>query len=163
MKSFCDTVEWIVRIGLAISFCAFIVAIVAQVASRNTGWFAIPASGEISNFFFVWSVFLGSSLAVRRNSHYIIDILMIANPVLDRAVAVAAGLATGGFIAFVMVCLGLEFALFSADRTFQYADVSVFWRNVALPVSGALSLVFLAERALAPFGAETRKDEPDGR
>lgn len=110
---------------------------------------------EIARLCLEWLVFLGAALAVRRNEHFIIDVVpsryeaKVARPL---QVVILVFLA----IAAVAIFLGgLAFAETGASRTSTTSGIQLVWAFSAVPVAAVITLVFIAELALRTFRGES--------
>lgn len=97
---------------------------------------------EVARLCFVWMIFLGSAVAVRRGAHFRLHLL------IDRLGANARRrvdlLVTLIVIAFAVVLLagGLAIAPLARRQVTDALEVSMLWFYGALPVGGALMIVF---------------------
>ena len=97
---------------------------------------------EVARLCFVWMIFLGAAVAVRRRAHFRLHLL------IDRFGAVARRrvdlLVTVIVIAFAVVLVGGGVATLPLARR-QVTDaleISMLWFYGALPVGGALMILF---------------------
>ena len=97
---------------------------------------------EVARLCFVWIIFLGAAVAVRRRLHFRMHL------VIDRfgpgARQVAERLATLALIAFgaVLVAGGIRIAPLAHRQVTDALEISQLWFFGALPVGGALMIVF---------------------
>jgi TRAP-type transport system small permease protein len=57
-----------------LSLSTFIVAIMIQIITRHLG-IAVIWTEEVANYSFIWSVFMGASVAVNKKDHFSFDLL----------------------------------------------------------------------------------------
>ena len=69
MKTICDWLEKILWFAAAVCLAVFSILTFTQVVSRGIGH-PIVWTEEIARFSFIYMVFLGSAVGVRRGSHY---------------------------------------------------------------------------------------------
>ena len=97
---------------------------------------------EVARLCFVWMIFLGAAVAVRRGAHFRLHLL------IDRFGASARRradlLVTLIVIAFaaVLVAGGIAIASLARRQVTDSLELSMLWFYSALPVGGALMIVF---------------------
>ena len=97
---------------------------------------------EVARLCFVWTVFLGAAVAVRRGAHFRLHLL------IDRLGATARRradlLVTLVVIAFAAVLLagGIAIAPLAQRQVTDALEISMLWFYGALPVGGALMILF---------------------
>ena len=97
---------------------------------------------EVARLCFVWMIFLGAAVAVRRGGHFRLHLL------IDRFGASARRradlLVTLIVIAFaaVLVAGGIAIASLARRQVTDSLELSMLWFYSALPVGGALMIVF---------------------
>jgi TRAP-type C4-dicarboxylate transport system permease small subunit len=97
---------------------------------------------EVARLCFVWMIFLGAALAVRRGGHFRLHL------VIDRLSATARRrvdiIVTLIVIAFAAVLLagGIAIAPLARRQVTDSLEISMLWFYGALPVGGALMIVF---------------------
>lgn len=110
---------------------------------------------EIARLSLEWLVFLGAALALRRNEHFVIDVIprrfeeRFLKPiqlVILLLVAVAAG---------AIVLGGLAFAQTGVDRVSTTSGIQLVWAFSSMPVAGLLMLFFIAELGVRTFRGES--------
>jgi TRAP-type transport system small permease protein len=97
---------------------------------------------EIARACFVWMVFLGAAVGVKRGSHFGLHLLVDAlPPAARRLAAVVTPLVIIGFSA-VLVVQGLAFLEIGRYQQLPVMGVSKAWVYAAMPVGGALMIVY---------------------
>jgi len=97
---------------------------------------------EVARLCFVWMIFLGAAVAVRRRAHFRLHLL------IDRFGAVARRrvdlLVTVIVIAFavVLVAGGIATLPLARRQVTDALEISMLWFYGALPVGGALMILF---------------------
>ncbi len=144
----CDALEHVLRFAGGAIFLAFMATVVFQVVFRN--FFRANAfiwTTELATFLFVWSVFLGSAVAVRHHRHYALEVFprrWTRAQGLMRWTSLA-GVAIGAAVFFEA---GIAFLDVAGRRVAIQLGLSQVWFYLAIPVSAAAMLVFVAERLL---------------
>ena len=109
-------------------------------ASRTIGQPLIWAV-DLAQLFFAWSAVLGADLALKRNRHIEIDILVRYFPASVRrllAIAFLVGIST--FLA-ALVWLGTNLTLLNLERELGDAGISYGWVTAAIPAGALLMLI----------------------
>jgi TRAP-type transport system small permease protein len=97
---------------------------------------------EVARLCFVWMVFLGAAVAVRRGAHFRLHLLIDRfGPRLRRATDVAVGLLVLVF-GVVLVAGGIAMYPVARRQVTDSLELSMLWFHGALPVGGALMIVF---------------------
>jgi TRAP-type transport system small permease protein len=110
---------------------------------------------EIARLSLEWLVFLGAALALRRNEHFVIDLIpgrfdeRFRKPI---QLVILAFVAVG---AVVLILGGLAFAETGAGRTSTTSGISLVWAFSAIPVSGLIMLFFVVELAVRTLKGES--------
>lgn len=136
---FCDHVTSIVEAVLALGFLALIVTVSFQVLGRT--FFSLPSvwTIDLAQLLFTWLIFLGSAVALRRNVHYVVDVL----PPL-RLFAILGVIGTA-VVVYVLVVPGWSLAMLRSSAVIPTLRLSMFWSFLALPASGALMALYTLE------------------
>jgi TRAP-type C4-dicarboxylate transport system permease small subunit len=132
---------WLMALAIAI----LIIPVTLQIVSRYTA--LIPSwiwTEELSRFLFIWMVMLGSMIAVREGTHFVVDVLppLPARP--NAALQVVSDLGVLVF-ALVFTWYGVEFVKFGWNQTSELADLPMVYIFAAWPVAGITWIVFLGE------------------
>src|SRR5438552_943707 len=121
-----------------------IVPVTLQVISRYTA--LIPAwiwTEELSRFLFIWMIMLGSMIAVREGTHFVVDVW----PQIPQRAAAFLQIVSNFFVlvfAVVFAWWGVEFVRFGWDQTSELADLPMAFIFTAWPVAGITWALFLA-------------------
>ena len=97
---------------------------------------------EVARLCFIWIIFLGAAVAVRRGMHFRMRLLV--DRLGPRAMGVADQVASATVVAFGGILLAGGYAIMPIARR-QVTDaleISMLWFYAALPVGGALMIVF---------------------
>ncbi|MEM9840773.1 MAG: TRAP transporter small permease [Pseudomonadota bacterium] len=114
-----------------------------QVFNRYVLGSSLVWSEELGRFLFIWSVWIGCSLAMRSDRHLRVTALAeFSGPGIRRALDIFAQIATLVFCGFGVVW-GVQMILFLM-RTGQQApalEVPIYWVYLALPLGLALMAI----------------------
>lgn len=116
----------------------------AQIISRFVIQSPIPWTEALLTYMFVWTCFLGASLAVEQNAHFGVEIFVVMLPKpLQRWIEIAVYLLVVVFAVLMMV-KGMLFVEGNSDQMMAAMPFSMIWPYLSIPVSG----LFIAIHAL---------------
>lgn len=131
-------VEW-VCLGL---MSALVVDVFLGVFSRYVLHATFQWYDEVARLCFVWMVFLGAATAVRRGAHFRLHLLIDRfGRGARRATDLVVGLLVTGFGA-VLVAGGIALWPVARRQVSDSLELSMVWFYGALPVGGALMILF---------------------
>ncbi len=131
---------------LAIAVGILVIPVSLQVFSRFTA--LIPHyiwTEEMARFLLVWMIMLGAMLGVREGNHFVVDVWPDLPPRAQAALDLFGNLCVGIF-AGVLLVWGWEFTDFAWYRISELAELPLWTIHIAWPVSGAVWLLFVAQR-----------------
>ena len=131
-------VEWLCLVLMAVLACDLMLGVFSRyVLLRTFTWY-----DEIARACFVWVVFLGAAVGVKRGAHFGLHMLV---DMLPRYARRLAGFVTPVVImAFsaVLVVQGLAFMEFGRFQQLPVMGISKVWIYAAMPVGGALMILY---------------------
>ena len=151
-KLLASGVEWVCLILMA----ALSVDLMLGVFSRYVLASTFTWYDEIARACFVWVVFLGAAVGVKRGAHFRLHMLVDRFPPgLQRAAGVFGRLVV---IAFSLALIQQGWAFVELGRAQQtpVLGLSKAWIYSAMPVGGALMILY----SLAPLGRALRERGP---
>jgi len=116
---------------------------------------------DVSNFTFLWAVFLGAAAASKRHQHIVVDtiVLLLPKP-LQRAIAVLTSLIVAGMLAAIAV-FGVQYMLTQQGVTTEALEIPMVWWALAVPVSSALACGYVLRDALGHLRASPSSPGPE--
>jgi C4-dicarboxylate transporter DctQ subunit len=121
--------------------------VLAQVLLRYAIRTSVPAVEEIVSISFIYTIFLGAAVGMKRAEHLNIDALVHrVSPRAQRALALLAAAGTALFLAFV-VKEGVAFVLDSYTQNTTYLNLPMSYAYAAIPGSAVLMLYHLGKRS----------------
>jgi TRAP-type C4-dicarboxylate transport system permease small subunit len=97
---------------------------------------------EVARLCFVWMVFLGAAVAVRRGGHFRLHLLVDRlGPRLRRVTDLVVALLVVGF-GGVLVAGGVAMYPVARRQVTDSLELSMLWFYGALPIGGALMILF---------------------
>lgn len=148
--SWCDRAEGALLQMVAVLLASILLSVTAQVLSRMVGVAFLVWTDEVIRIAVVWLTFLGSAVGIRRNAHFVIDLLVGALP--PRAARAAERGIWGAVtvVVLILVWTGWQLSEIALDRVYPITRVRQAWAFAAVPIGGVLMLLFLVEQLVAP-------------
>jgi TRAP-type C4-dicarboxylate transport system permease small subunit len=137
--------EWV----LAPIVAFFTLVLVISVFSRYVFQLPIVTSIEMTRIAFVWAMFLGAAIGLKRGAH--VRVVAFVS-LLPKAVSgLTPAIVHGSFLIFavLMVWHGWSLTNRMFSTTFPTLGISQGWLYLALPVAGALMCLHAAAALLA--------------
>ena len=141
LKRFVDSgVEWLCILLLAAISIDLLLGVFSRyVLERTFVWY-----DEVARACFMWLVFLGAAVAVRRGAHFGLDVLVgMLPPPLKRAARLLTPLTVVVFSG-ALIWLGWDLMRHGATQTTAVMGMPVSWIYAAMPVGGALMAYYAA-------------------
>jgi len=149
---------------LAACVVVLCVGVFMQVLLRYAIRVSFPAIEEIVSISFIYTIFLGAAVGMKRMEHLNIDFLLKrVPPGLQNLLRLVVTAGTALFLFFV-VWEGIGFVRDSYTQTTTYLNLPISYSYAAIPGSGLIMLYYLAKRtcvSLRSGGASAT--EPEGR
>lgn len=124
---------------------ALLVPVAIQVFARLVPSVQAPLwTEEAARYLLVWTIMAGSLLAVRRGSHFCVDLLPQLPPAGERALVRVAAAVTGAFGLFCLA-YGIDFVAYGWEQTSEVSDWPMWIVFSAWPVAGAAWALFSLE------------------
>lgn len=157
MNSFTRAMEAIEHLEVwlcQILVIVLIAVVFLQVLARFVFHWEVLWTLEAAIFCFVWTVMLGSSIAVRRGVHYTIDIFPRNHPFI--AFMGYAGILT---LALVFAWYGTVFAVAEWKRFSHPSMIRITFFVSCIPLMGITSALFILEKIWQDFRAASKKEK----
>src|SRR5947199_7278902 len=122
MKRIIDGYHKLLTWLMVATVAILIIPVTLQIVSRYTA--LIPAwiwTEELSRFLFIWMVMLGSMIAVREGTHFIVDVVPDLPPRPSAALQIVANTCVLA-MAVVFVWWGIQFVRFGWNQTSELAE-----------------------------------------
>lgn len=118
----------------------------------------ISWSEEMLTYSFVWSSFLGASLAIESMAHFNVDVFIRRFPPQVSKVMLYLVWTIMLWFSVFLVYKGAYLTKVNAIQTMDVLPMSMMWAYAALPVSAAFMFVHILEKLLhASFLPETQE------
>jgi TRAP-type C4-dicarboxylate transport system permease small subunit len=114
-----------------------------QVLLRFVFKYPLPWTEEVSRIAFVYSIFVGATIAVREKSHLNIDVILVLLPKgIARAITLLGSVLVGIFLGFV-TWEGIAFVRATGVQMTPVMQVPFRHLYLVVPISGVLMLLYL--------------------
>jgi TRAP-type C4-dicarboxylate transport system permease small subunit len=145
-EKICAAINLVAETLVGTLMAAMIVDIFVQVVFRYGLESSLSWSEELARYLFVWVIFVGTSVAVRRGQHIALTAITEALPELLRCFAAALTLVA--FIVFLLVLTWASIPLIANARSTisSELEVPIAWVYVAAPIGSLLSVLHLVNR-----------------
>ncbi len=123
---------------------SFFVFVTLDVAARTLETPVIWAQ-EVAVFSYIWAVLTGSGIALRKGTHFRIDLLLNMFPRgLQNFLNIVASLLIAVF-AWLMIGPGLQFAMMGIKRVSNPSGIPLIYPSIAFPICGVFFAYYLLE------------------
>ena len=131
-------VEWICLVLMAVLAIDLMLGVFSRyVLFRTFTWY-----DEIARLCFVWVVFLGAAVGVKRGAHFGLHLLTDRLPEQPRRVAILLTPVVVVAFGLVLIVQGWEFLQLGRFQSTPVMGLSKVWVYSAMPVGGALMALF---------------------
>jgi TRAP-type C4-dicarboxylate transport system permease small subunit len=114
-----------------------------QVLSRFVFKYPLLWTEEVSRIAFVYSIFVGATIAVRENTHLNVDVLLVVLPKgMARVITVFGSVLVGIFLGFV-TWEGTALVRATGIQMTPVMQIPFRYLYLVIPASGALMLLYL--------------------
>jgi TRAP-type C4-dicarboxylate transport system permease small subunit len=143
LRRFSSAYYRLLCILLASMLAILIIPVTIQIFSRFTDF--IPHyiwTEEMARFLFVWTIMIGSIVAVRESAHFDVDLWPKMSPQRNALLRLFSRFCIL-IVAFVFLWMGVEFTEQALYRTSELADMPLWVIHAAWPVAGASWMLFI--------------------
>jgi TRAP-type C4-dicarboxylate transport system permease small subunit len=147
--------ERVEELAATLFFAATAALVFAGAVGRSIGS-PLIWSVDLAQLTFVWAAVLGADIALKRNQHIEIDILIRRFPQgVRRLLAIAWLVLIAAFLG-ALVWLGTQLTLLNLERELGDVGISYGWVTAAIPVGAFLMLITVLVRLVRGLmGRET--------
>jgi TRAP-type C4-dicarboxylate transport system permease small subunit len=128
---------------LALLLGVLTASVFLQVLARFVLHYPLPWTEEVTRLAFVYSIFVGATVAVREKAHINVDVFVSVLPAgVGRAVSLV-GTALVALFLVVMLWQGIAFIAATGVQMTPVLQIPFRYLYVVIPVSAALMLLYL--------------------
>jgi TRAP-type C4-dicarboxylate transport system permease small subunit len=142
--------------GLAMAFFALTAVLVFVGALTRTAGVPLIWAIDIAQASFAWAAVLGADIALRRNTHIEIDILVRLFPRAVRRMLAALWLVVIAVFLALLVYFGTSLTLLNLERPLGDVGISYGFVTSAIPVGALLMLATVLRRLWRGLRAQER-------
>lgn len=148
--------DTIVNVVMVVLLVTLVVSVAINVGGRFTGWWSVPAAGEIARFIFIWVIFLGAALAHLHNEHIAVSLLVERLPrSAQRVMVVLQELII--LVVVVALLLSARQVMAISPGSSPLLDVPLQLINFAVPFCAALMALITVYRIVVGLRAIARR------
>jgi TRAP-type C4-dicarboxylate transport system permease small subunit len=147
VKRFLEGYAWVLRKAMTLLLGLLVIPVTLQIVSRYTE--LIPRyiwTEEAARFFFIWMIMLGSTIAVREQTHFNVDVLPKPKTPQGKAVAVLIVDVSMLLMALIFVRYGWDFVMFGYTQTSELTGINMAFIFVGFLLAGLTWMAFIGER-----------------
>ncbi|MFI0472695.1 TRAP transporter small permease [Halomonas sp. HMF6819] len=144
MRLINDVLERVLTLIAGSLFAIFILTVLYQVFARSVLAISVSWTDEIAMSCFVWAVFLGAAVALRRRQHYVVDVFPSHFVVTQRALRLFGSIACLPVI-YVLVVNGNVLVDMGWHRRSVALGTPMSYVFAAMPVAGVAMFLFSIE------------------
>jgi TRAP-type C4-dicarboxylate transport system permease small subunit len=145
-------VEWLCLVLMAVLAFDLMLGVFSRYVLFSTfTWY-----DEIARACFVWVVFLGAAVGVKRGAHFGLHLLVDMLPESVRRLAAFVTPLVIITFSSVLVVQGLAFLEFGRFQQLPVMGISKIWIYAAMPVGGALMIIYSLQSLWRMVRSESR-------
>lgn len=144
MRAINDVLEKVLTFIAGSLFAAFILTVLYQVIARNYLKISVSWTDEVAMACFVWSVFIGAAIALRKRKHYVVDVFPSRYVMIQRSLRLFGSLACLPVI-YVLIVNGNVLVDMGWSRRSVSLGTPMAYIFAAMPVAGIAMLLFSIE------------------
>ena len=148
MKRISDGLEKIISVVLFFIMTVLVVITFLQVFSRFILHIPIAWSEEVIRMSFVWMISLGSAVAIKENSHLVMDMLTSAVSEKMRKVLRMIVLVLILGVSVILLVAGANYVVRSMGKTAVTMPIPSNCVYIAIPVSAVVMIFYTVEQAV---------------
>jgi|SRR5690625_285023 len=142
-----DFITRVVETLLWIGFLLLIITVALQVLARFVLHIPLIWAPDLAQLLFAWLIFLGAAVALRKNTHYTVDIIPYGKRSIDVPLEIIGFIVTAAVI-YLMFFHGITLTELRKSGVIQSLGISRMWAYASIPVSGALMALYAIEALL---------------
>jgi len=128
-----------------VMFIGMLVLSMLQVFCRYVLKISLSFTEELARFLFIWVTFLGTAMALKKNQHVCMELLLEQLPATARKVIELVGTITSAVIYLIMIWSGYVVVSKTMRQTSAALNLPMGLVYAVVPVCGILMLLFLLE------------------
>ncbi len=150
--SWCKRCETVLVSVVSLCIASVCLSVTIQIISRTIGVALLVWMDEVTRVAILWATFLGSAVGVRRNAHFVIDVLINNLPARIARSMRAVIRAVIFIVVLLLLWTGWQLAVIGLGRVYPISRISQTWGFASVPVGAMFMLLFLCEQYAARGG-----------
>ena len=155
LEALCERLNWVAEKLLILLVAVTVAAVTAQVIFRYGIEASLSWSEELSRYSFIWSIFIGTSVATRRNQHIVVDAFVKGMPgAAQRWLGIANVLICAAFFvlfAYVSILLVQN----AIPQKSASLEISIAWVYASAVLGAVLTVLHLVTALVQPAARQT--------
>ena len=128
---------------LALTLVVITLLVFANVVTRYVLMYSIIWSEEVARFAFIWLIFIGTAVAIKRKAHFQLSLFDLHEGSLAKRGTQALGMLAVLTLSIVLVSQGMTLVGSTMRQSSPNIGIPMGYAYAAIPLSGVLILVFL--------------------
>lgn len=145
IRFFLDGSEKALNLACIVTLAIMSVLAVIQVFARYVLGDSLAFSGELIRYLFVWNVFLGSTIVVRKNSHAAVELFINMLPGVMRKWAMIAVFAVSAAVFAILIVQGVQLVYRVYPHNSSAMRISMSYAYAAIPFSAVFMMIYTLE------------------
>lgn len=145
MEKFINLLERGQTVFITILLFSLVIAVFLQIFTRFVLLKPLMWTEEVARFCFIWLIFMGASINVRKRAHFALDLFSSKLSPRSRIYLSFLIQILVGIFAFSLLILGWIFFKVGINRISPTIDISMAYIYAAIPLAGIFMLIYIIE------------------
>ncbi len=145
VEKFIDRLEKGKTIFITVLLFLLLIVVFLQIFTRFVLLKPLMWTEEVARFCFVWLIFLGASINVRKKAHFSLDLFSSQLNSRSRALLSLIVHILVGIFGLCLLILGWTFFKVGINRISPTIDISMAYIYAVIPLSGIFILIYIIE------------------
>jgi TRAP-type C4-dicarboxylate transport system permease small subunit len=164
LKTFDRVLDWItttVKYVMLVQASTIFFIICLAVFTRYLLNYVPSWSEEVPRYLLVWISYMGAALAVKYKEHISLDFFFNMMPIRARQVGHIILNVLIGIVGVIMLVFGIGLVRQFGDDLMESIPVKNFWLYLAMPISGALMVLYVIQDTMKGILGLGEEKEPE--
>lgn len=145
MEKFINLLERGKTVFITILLFSLLIVVFLQIFTRFVLLKPLMWTEEVARFCFIWLIFMGASINVRKRAHFALDLFSSKLSPRSRIYLSFLIQILVGIFAFSLLILGWIFFKVGINRISPTIDISMAYIYAAIPLAGIFMLIYIIE------------------
>jgi len=151
LKKINNVIEYVLLKFLIIIMSILIISTFLQVFSRYVLKNPFVWTTEVSTFVFIWMVFMGASVGVKRCDHFVVEIIYNITPQRAHKYILIFSHLCILSVSLILLISGYKFSLMGLSNVSSTLRISMFYMYCSVFLSGLFMTLFSIENIIKIF------------